>query len=153
MSTGDGTVIKASYTRANGNYVKIRHNSNYISYYLHLSKFGRGIKYGAKVNQGDIIGYVGATGYATGPHLDYRIKKNGRFVNPRKLKLPPAEPVASSRKADFTYLKDSLLSNLNRIEVGGGVVKYYTEIERKPGADKTDREELPTAQAHSSSSR
>ncbi len=153
MSTGDGTVIKASYTRANGNYVKIRHNSNYISYYLHLSRFGKGIKYGAKVTQGDIIGYVGATGYATGPHLDYRIKKNGQFVNPRKLKLPPAEPVADSSLADFTYIKNRLLSSLNRIEVGGGVVKYYTEKERKPGADKAGQDDLPAAQTQSSSSR
>jgi murein DD-endopeptidase MepM/ murein hydrolase activator NlpD len=127
MSTGDGTVITASRTRANGNYVKIRHHNSYISYYLHLSRFGKGIKQGAKVKQGQVIGYVGATGYATGPHLDYRVKKNGRFVNPRKLKLPPANPVSAENMPAFVAQRDSLISVLRSIPVRDPRGEYFAE--------------------------
>ena len=127
QSTGDGTVMTASRTRANGNYVKIRHSNSYISYYLHLSKFGKGIKSGVKVEQGQTIGYVGATGYATGPHLDYRVKKNGRFVNPRKLKLPPAKPVSSENLAAFTARRDSLLSLMRSVPVRDPRGEYLAE--------------------------
>ncbi len=125
QSTGDGTVMTASRTRANGNYVKIRHNNSYISYYLHLSRFGKGIKQGTKVKQGQVIGYVGATGYATGPHLDYRVKKNGRFVNPRRLKLPPAKPVSAENMAAFTAKRDSLLSVLRSVPVRDPRGEYF----------------------------
>ncbi len=117
QSTGDGTVMTASRTRANGNYVKIRHHNKYISYYLHLSKFGKGIRSGVKVKQGQIIGYVGATGYATGPHLDYRVKKDGTFVNPRRLKLPPAKPVSSGNMAAFTAKRDSIIAIMRSVPV------------------------------------
>lgn len=127
MSTGDGTVMTASRTRANGNYVKIKHNNRYISYYLHLSKFGKGIKSGAKVKQGQVIGYVGATGYATGPHLDYRVKKNGKFVNPRKLDLPSAEPVSGENMAAFTARRDSLVSVMRAVPVRDPRGDYYAE--------------------------
>jgi murein DD-endopeptidase MepM/ murein hydrolase activator NlpD len=127
QSTGDGTVMTASRTRANGNYVKIRHNNSYISYYLHLSRFGKGIKQGAKVKQGQTIGYVGATGYATGPHLDYRVKKNGRFVNPRRLKLPPAKPVSNENMAAFTAKRDSLISVLRSVPVRDPHGEYFAE--------------------------
>lgn len=125
MSTGDGTVIKASRTRANGKYVKIRHNNNYITYYLHLSRFAKGIKQGVKIKQGQVIGYVGSTGYATGPHLDYRVKKNGRFVNPRSIKLPPAKPVSENNMAAFTVFRDSLLSRLQEIPIEDQRTKHY----------------------------
>ncbi|MCK4549496.1 MAG: peptidoglycan DD-metalloendopeptidase family protein [Candidatus Krumholzibacteria bacterium] len=127
QSTGDGTVMTASRTRANGNYVKIRHHNSYISYYLHLSKFGRGIKSGVKVKQGQTIGYVGATGYATGPHLDYRVKKNGRFVNPRRLKLPPAKPVSSEKMAAFTAKRDSLVAVMRVVPVRDPRGDYFAE--------------------------
>ncbi len=127
QSTGDGTVMTASRTRANGNYVKIRHNNSYISYYLHLSRFGKGIKQGTKVKQGQVIGYVGATGYATGPHLDYRVKKNGRYVNPRRLKLPPAKPVSGENMAAFTAKRDSLLSKLRSVPIRDPRGEYFAE--------------------------
>ncbi|MEX0811104.1 MAG: peptidoglycan DD-metalloendopeptidase family protein [Chitinophagales bacterium] len=95
MSVGDGLVIEAQYKRGNGNYVKIRHNSTYTTQYLHMSKFGKGIKSGAKVKQGQVIGYVGSTGLATGPHVCYRFWKNGAQVDPLKEKIPPSKPVAS----------------------------------------------------------
>lgn len=100
-STGDGLVEVAGYRRGNGNYVRIRHNSTYTTYYLHLSRYAQGIRKGVRVRQGQCIGYVGATGSATGPHLDYRIKKNGRFVNPRTLDLPPDKPVPQDHLASY----------------------------------------------------
>lgn len=101
-AAGDGVVLAASAKGGNGKYVHIRHaNKNLETYYLHLSRFGQGIKSGARVQQGQVIGYVGATGYATGPHLDYRIKMDGKFVNPRTIKAPAAESLAGARRARF----------------------------------------------------
>ena len=104
MATADGTVIKRTRDRASGNFVGLRHGNGYESYYLHLSRFARSAPVGAQVRQGDVIGYVGNTGWSTGPHLDYRIKKNGKWVNPRKLSLPPADPVAEADLPAFREL-------------------------------------------------
>ncbi len=101
---GDGTVISAGWAGGGGNTVKIRHNSVYTTGYLHLSRFGKGIKAGVRVHQGDVIGYVGSTGVSTGPHLDFRVWKNGTPVNPLKLESPSAEPI---RKENLPAL-DSL---------------------------------------------
>jgi murein DD-endopeptidase MepM/ murein hydrolase activator NlpD len=122
-ATGDGTVIEASRNHANGNYIKIRHFNNYITYYLHLSRFGKGICRGARVSQGDVIGYVGQTGYATGPHLDYRIMINNRFVNPRSISLPPARPVTSANMASFIDLRDRHLARLGGIKFIDGAAQ------------------------------
>jgi murein DD-endopeptidase MepM/ murein hydrolase activator NlpD len=104
---GSGIVVTASRKEGNGRYIQIRHNNRaYESYYLHLSRLAKGIKKGVTVRQGDIIGYVGATGYATGPHLDYRVKKDGVFVDPRSLKLPAAEPVAAASLPEFRTLAE-----------------------------------------------
>ncbi len=119
MATGNGTVIAAERKGGNGNYVKIKHPNGYITYYLHLSRFGKGIHAGVHVNQGQIIGHVGSTGYATGPHLDYRVMKGVRFVNPRTISLPPAAPVSVERMASFIDLRDRNLSRLSSIETAG----------------------------------
>lgn len=137
MSTGDGTVMIASYRRGNGNYVKIRHNSNYITYYLHLSRFAKGIKAGVKVRQGQVIGYVGSTGHATGPHLDYRVKKNDRFVNPRKIKLPPAKPVSEENMARFQNLRDDLIEKMQRIPIKDWRTEYFAESSTSSTANPT----------------
>ena len=97
MTTADGVVVAAKYTRANGNYVKVRHNSTYTTQYLHMSKIKKGIKNNVKVKQGDVIGYVGSTGLATGPHVCYRFWVNGKQVDPYKQKLPDAKPLAEDR--------------------------------------------------------
>jgi murein DD-endopeptidase MepM/ murein hydrolase activator NlpD len=94
-AVGDGVVTFARRKGANGNMVKIRHNGTYTTAYLHLSKFGKGIKQGVFVRQGDVIGYVGSTGRSTGPHLDFRFYRNGQPVDPLKVKSPPAKPVDS----------------------------------------------------------
>lgn len=94
-AAGSGTVTDARFHKSNGRFIRIQHtNRSYETYYLHLSRFAQGLKKGTKVRQGQVIGYVGATGVATGPHLDYRVKVDGHWKNPRTLELPPAEPLA-----------------------------------------------------------
>jgi len=102
MSTADGKVIAAAYTAGNGNYVKIKHNGTYTTQYLHMSKIAKGIKNGKYVKQGEIIGYVGSTGLATGPHVCYRFWKNGRQVDPRKdVVSQPADPINKTHLGEF----------------------------------------------------
>lgn len=95
VSIGDGVVIEKGYKGDAGNRVKIKHNSTYTTAYLHLSKYGAGIQVGTHVSQGQVIGYVGSTGASTGPHLDFRVWKNGTPVDPLKMDSPPADPVSS----------------------------------------------------------
>ncbi len=115
-SVGDGVVIAAAYTRGNGNYVKIRHNSVYTTQYLHMSKFAKGIRRGVSVKQGQVIGYVGSTGLATGPHLCYRFWKNGVQVDPLKEKLPPSKPIKDAYKEEYNKLKDKVIGELDKIK-------------------------------------
>lgn len=117
MSTGDGVIEAAAYTKGNGNYVKVRHNSTYTTQYLHMSKFGPGIKSGVKVRQGQVIGYVGSTGLATGPHVCYRFWKNGKQVDPFKEKIPPSEPVKSKYKEEYVNLIEDLMKELQATEL------------------------------------
>ena len=103
-------------TKPNGNYVVIKHGEQFVTKYLHLSKFARGVKSGKRVNQGQIIGYVGSTGYATGPHLHYEFLVNGVHQNPRTVSLPQAEPVARkeiSRFREKTFKNLVLLDHFN----------------------------------------
>lgn len=93
MSIGDGTVLSAGWSGGGGNTVKIRHNSVYTTAYLHLSRYAKGIRAGVRVHQGDVIGYVGSTGVSTGPHLDFRVWKNGTPVNPLTMESPRTDPI------------------------------------------------------------
>jgi murein DD-endopeptidase MepM/ murein hydrolase activator NlpD len=111
-ATANGTIVAASYTKNNGNYVKVRHNGTYTTQYLHMSKIKPGIKKGTYVKQGDIIGYVGSTGLATGPHVCYRFWKNGTQVDPYKQKLPPGDPIKEENTEDYLEVKDSLMEIL-----------------------------------------
>jgi murein DD-endopeptidase MepM/ murein hydrolase activator NlpD len=104
-SVGDGTVMEARFTSANGNYVKIKHNGTYTTQYLHMSKIGSGIKAGTRVKQGQVIGYVGSTGLATGPHLCFRFWKNGQQVDWLKEKIPPSDPILPENKMAFDQVK------------------------------------------------
>ena len=110
LSTANGTVIESSYTRANGRYVKIRHNNTYDTQYLHMSKSN--VKVGQFVEQGDVIGFVGMTGITSGPHVCYRFWKNGIQVDPFKQKLPEAKPINESLKnkyfSDIVLIKSQL---------------------------------------------
>ena len=99
LATANGTVVKASYTRGNGNYVTLKHNNIYSTQYLHMKK--RKVKVGQFVEQGDVIGWVGMTGNTSGPHVCYRFWKNGKQVDPFKQKLPDAKPISKELKAKF----------------------------------------------------
>jgi murein DD-endopeptidase MepM/ murein hydrolase activator NlpD len=114
LTVADGRVISATRDRANGNMVRIEHTQGYQTYYLHLSRFGDGIRAGARVTQGQTIGYVGQTGLATGPHLDYRIRKNGTFVNPlvEQRNMPPGDPIPDTAMPAFTLVRDEALAGL-----------------------------------------
>ena len=116
-SIGDGKVIKANYAGAAGNYVKIKHNSVYTTGYMHLSKFGNGIHPGAHVKQGQVIGYVGSTGRSTGPHLDFRVWKNGQAVDPLTLKPPSAKPIDAAHKANYLKTMEIYKKRLSTIPV------------------------------------
>jgi len=109
---GDGTVISTSIEDEAGRIVRIKHNSVYSTAYMHLSSFGPGIFAGATVKQGDIVGYVGMSGLATGPHLDFRFFKNGYAVDPLKVDAPPVEPVLEENKDKFQKIKTVILSLL-----------------------------------------
>lgn len=114
-TVGDGTVIEAGYSGGNGNYVKIKHNGTYTTQYLHMSKIGNGIKKGTRVRQGQVIGYVGSTGLATGPHLCFRFWKHGKQVDWLKEKIPPSEPIANENKMAYENLLMEKLSQLAAI--------------------------------------
>ena len=101
MASGDGKVTKAGWCGGGGNCVKIKHNSKYQTVYAHMSKFGRGIKKGKRVKQGQIIGYVGSTGLSTGPHLHYEVIVNGKKVNSQKLKLPSGKILKGKNREQF----------------------------------------------------
>ncbi len=111
-SIGDGTVTFAGWNGGFGNQVIIRHNSTYTSMYGHLSRFAKKIKKGKRVKQGQVIGYVGTTGLTTGPHLDFRITKNGSFVNFLKLKFPPSKKIPEKYIEEFNKTKEEILKLL-----------------------------------------
>ena len=120
MASGDGIVTRAQWCGGGGNCVKIKHNSTYQTVYAHMSKFGRGIKRGVRVKQGQIIGYVGSTGLSTGPHLHYEVIENGRKINSQKLKLPSGKVLKGEDRKKFEVtkikidvLKSNLIANLN----------------------------------------
>lgn len=101
MAIGDGSIIKIGYTQYNGNHVKIRHTNGIETLYLHMSKFAKGMKSGKRLSQGDVIGYVGSTGLATGPHLCFRMTRNGAPVNPNSIKSIAADPIGRNRLGEF----------------------------------------------------
>ena len=117
-ATASGRVEKSGYTRANGYYIKIKHNATYSTQYLHMRK--KGLKVGTQVKQGDKIGEVGMTGYTSGPHVCYRFWKNGKQVDPLRQKLPEAKPISDELKLKYLaymepikYKLDNIDSNLN----------------------------------------
>jgi murein DD-endopeptidase MepM/ murein hydrolase activator NlpD len=120
MSVGDGTVCFKGWKTAYGNYLEIRHNGIYTTCYGHMSRYAKGTNVGQAVKQGQVIGAVGATGWATGPHLDFRVRKNGSYVNFLTLKLPPERNVPPGKLAEFKALAARRLQELRKV-MGGGV--------------------------------
>jgi murein DD-endopeptidase MepM/ murein hydrolase activator NlpD len=117
VSVGDGEVIYAGRERGFGKIVKIRHNGVYRTTYGHLSGYARGIRKGVRVRQGQVIGYVGATGLATGPHLDFRLIRNGRYVNPLAVDLPAADPIPPDEMAAFREVVLDFLDGLDAADL------------------------------------
>ncbi|MEX2349394.1 MAG: peptidoglycan DD-metalloendopeptidase family protein [Flavobacteriaceae bacterium] len=122
MSTANGVIEKSGYTAGNGNYVKVRHNSTYSTQYLHMSK--RAVNVGQRVKQGDVIGYVGSTGLATGPHVCYRFWYHGRQVDPYAIKLPAADPIKEELKDSYFKYIESI-----RQEIDGMPEKNLSSIQ------------------------
>ena len=117
IASGSGVIVMAQKYKGYGNYVKIRHNSTYETAYAHMSKYGRGIRKGVRVNQGQIIGYVGSTGLSTGPHLHYEVIENGKRVNSQRLKLPTGKTLDNEARNKFEVERikiDVRLSNLRK---------------------------------------
>jgi murein DD-endopeptidase MepM/ murein hydrolase activator NlpD len=114
VSVANGTVISATFDNANGRMVRVRHASGYESYYLHLSAFAAGMRRGARVDQGQMVGRVGATGLATGPHLHYGLQKNGAWVDPLRehRNMPPGDPVPAGDMDAFRAARDAALKKL-----------------------------------------
>ena len=106
MTVGDGTVTFVGRGKGAGNYITIQHPNSYETSYLHLSRFAKGLKKGQRVSQGEVIGYVGSTGYSTGPHLDFRMKQNGNWVNPETALSPKAPPLGKDDKEAFMQRRE-----------------------------------------------
>lgn len=112
-SIGAGTVIAKGYQRGGGNYLKVKHNSVYTTTYMHLSRFAKGIQVGSHVQQGEVIAYVGSTGLSTGPHLDFRVYKNGQPINPLEMEAPPSLPVKPELRDTFAIVKQRVIAELD----------------------------------------
>lgn len=114
LAVGDGVVEEARFSRYNGNYVKIRHNGTYTTGYLHMSRIAKGVRPGSRVQQGEVIGYVGSTGLATGPHLCYRFWKNGEQVDPLLEEVPSAEPIDLAHRPAFEQFRNLFMPRLQQ---------------------------------------
>ncbi|MBR4970977.1 MAG: M23 family metallopeptidase [Paludibacteraceae bacterium] len=113
---GSGKVIAKAYQKGGGgNYVKIKHGNGYVTTYMHLSRFAKGLKVGDYVKQKQVIGYVGSTGISTGPHLDFRVHENGKPINPLTIKSQPKKPISKANKEAFNAVADSLVTRLKNI--------------------------------------
>jgi murein DD-endopeptidase MepM/ murein hydrolase activator NlpD len=118
VSIGDGKVVMKGWDRGGGNTLKIKHNGTYTSGYMHLSGYARGIAPGVTVQQGQVIGYVGSTGLATGPHLDFRIWQNGKPVDPLRIEAPPVEPIELKNKPAFDSIVHYYRKDFDRFKAG-----------------------------------
>lgn len=138
-ATADGVVSFAAWGKGAGRMVKIRHPNDYVTAYLHLSKFGSGIRPGRRVRQGEVIGYVGSSGLSTAPHLDYRVQLRGKWIDPLSIRSVPADPIPSSAMAEFLQTRDDLRARL----VGDGLpwdpVEAKAEVVVATASDSASR--------------
>ncbi|MCB1035430.1 MAG: peptidoglycan DD-metalloendopeptidase family protein [Acidobacteria bacterium] len=134
-ATASGTVVSASWKGGGGRTVTLRHPNDYQTSYLHLSKFAKGMRAGRRVQQGEVIGYVGATGLATAPHLDYRVKHRGRWIDPLSIKSVPARPIPQTDLPEFIAWRDSLRRSLDTgSPLSEPQIARAVPIEAAPGA-------------------
>ncbi|MBQ8308122.1 MAG: M23 family metallopeptidase, partial [Alistipes sp.] len=113
VAVADGVVTFKGWGGGGGNTLKIKHAGGYMTGYLHLNGFAKGIKQGSHVSQGQLIGYVGSTSTSTGPHLDYRVWKGGKPIDPLKIPVEPTEPIKEANKEVFEYVKAKVMAELN----------------------------------------
>ncbi len=130
-TVGDGTVTRKGYTKGNGKFAEIRHTNGYSTIYLHMSRFARGLRKGKRVTQGQVIGYVGSTGLATGPHLCFRMRKQGRPVNPNRVRVPSAPAVSNQNMDDFLAIAAPLLAQLENEEIRQAKADISTETDSR----------------------
>lgn len=128
-AVADGTVISCGWGGGFGKQIVLRHPNGYMTYYGHLSGYGPGIRNGVQVRQKQVIGYVGSTGLSTGPHLDYRLAKDGKFINPLKTTFPSGLPIAKGKMEAFQKKRDEMVAWLQ----GGGPARSEVESKRKEG--------------------
>jgi murein DD-endopeptidase MepM/ murein hydrolase activator NlpD len=127
MTTADGVVVEARFKSGEGNFVRIRHTSRIDTMYLHLSRFAKGIRKGTKVTQGDVIGYVGRTGLASGPHLDYRVSDGGKWLDPLKLKSITPDPLGGPSLRAFRSRVEDLAGRLDAAAAAESVAQKPVE--------------------------
>jgi len=150
--TAAGTVLSAGWDGGGGKTVRVRHPNGFITCYLHLSRFATGIRAGARVRQGDLIAYVGATGLATGPHLDYRVQRDGTWIDPQSLKSVPGPPLDAVQLTDFRRVRDALRPVLaGTAEPSAGRDTSITLAAVLPGSPDAPARERSAAAAPSSS--
>ena len=128
MTIGDGVIMSMKYEGAGGNTIRIRHNSVYTTAYLHLSGYAKGLKVGQRVRQGQVIGYVGSTGRSTGPHLDFRVWKNGSAINPLKMESPPAEPLKADFRKAFEQAQEKYRAQVDSIRARDIVNELFDRL-------------------------
>lgn len=142
LAVGNGVVSIASYTGGNGNYVKIRHDKVHETQYLHMQKFAAGIHAGAQVKQGQVIGYIGSTGLATGPHVCFRFWKNGKQVNHLNLKFPPTKALEEKELPGYFKVRDQYLELLKQVDVPEVIEEETTPIDSlETTAHNTEKED------------
>ena len=121
LAAGDGKVTNARQNNASGRYIVIQHGQQYTTKYLHLNGFAKGIRAGSSVKQGQVIGYVGDTGWATAPHLHYEFLVNDVHRNPQTVALPHAQPIKKQELARFQMATQTMLARLNSV---AGITSY-----------------------------
>jgi murein DD-endopeptidase MepM/ murein hydrolase activator NlpD len=136
VSVGDGVVQSAGWANGYGNLVRIRHKNGVVTYYAHLSRYGAGMRPGATVSQNQVLGYVGQTGHATGPHLDFRIQQNGRFVNPLTYKSAGGDPLPAAEKAAFAGVVTGYREMLASLDGGRSLseAQFAAVMEKEAGS-------------------
>lgn len=145
-SVADGVVTFKGWGGGGGNTLKIKHAGNLMTGYLHLSRYAPGIGVGTHVSQGQLIGYVGMTGTATGPHLDYRIWKNGTPIDPLKVPQEPAEPIDEADRAAFEWVRDRIMAELDGEVADGERIMQLDSIPSAPAAAQTEAEQTEATQ-------
>ncbi len=140
LSVGNGVVERIGYTRGNGRFIKVKHDDTYQTQYLHMQKFAKGMAKGTQVKQGQVIGYVGSTGLATGPHVCFRFWKNGKQVNHMALKFPPANPLPDSELEGFQCARDGYLGQFEGVPFPKLIEpKPEEEVEVTPAVAETTK--------------